>query len=109
MKYLIAAILIAVSVQPVSAVNVLINDTKYDVKALIKSERLEVPRTGIRWHYTLNDRPEELILSQPIENPEIPDERPYEQKHPRKAFLKKVVRVITLGLAVWLMKRGVGI
>lgn len=86
---LLLGALCALSLPSAEALQVLINDTPYDVKALVKIDRLKDLQTPRRYHYSLNDRKEELILSQPIENPEIPDERPYAERKPFKAAAKK--------------------
>lgn len=94
MKLTPLLISLALAMPPASAVNVLINDTPYDVKALVKIDRLKDFQTPRRYHYTLNNRTEELILSQPIESSEIPDERPYAERHPYKAAGKKAWKAI---------------
>jgi len=98
----------ALSLPSAEALQVLINDQPYDVKALVKIDRLKDPQTPRRYHYSLNDRKEELILSQPIENSEIPDERPYAERHPYKAAGKKAWKAINRVNLLLNVTSGVG-
>lgn len=88
MKHIILAALVALVGLPAHALKVTVNDSVYDVKALVKIDKLKKPPTPWRYHYTLNDRTEELILSQPILSPEIPDVRPEKEQHPIKHKVK---------------------
>ncbi len=87
-KLLLLGALCALSLPSAWAKNVLINDQPYDVKALVKIDELKDLKTGRRYHYQLNDSDKELILSQPIEDKEIPVLVPFSQLHPVKARLK---------------------
>ncbi len=87
--------LCALSLPPAAAENVVINDETYDVKELVSITRAIAPQKGQRFHYSLNGRPEELVLSQLIESANIPDGRPYPQVHPWKSAIKKGWKTVT--------------
>lgn len=76
-----ALIMLAIAVSiasPARALNVLVNDHVYDVKALSKIEHLK-DKTAL-YHYSLNGSDKELILKTPIE---VPDLRPLKEKKPK--------------------------